>query len=130
MNIGDWIHTQENAVLGWFKEEDRAVINFFAPLMLQFKAAAIKLGKDDLAAGLKVLEGAALKAVTAAALAPPGTQVAAAELAFLTELASAGIAAIHNAEAGAIKAAVAILQSQTAVANTPAPVVVPVANTP
>jgi len=117
-NITTWFDHQKNAFLAWFSKEDKALITFFGPLMLQVKAVALQLGKNDLQVGLKILEDAAFAAVTAAVTAPPGTNVAVAETIFLQILIKEGITAIHNAEAGAIKAAVAILQQQQAAANT------------
>jgi hypothetical protein len=113
MSIGTWFKDTQKTVLGWFTPEEAAILEFFHPLMLQVKAEALKLGKDNLQVGLNILKDAAISAAMAAATAP-GDKVAAAETAFLTTGASEGIVAIHNAEAGAIKAAVAIVQSTQA----------------
>lgn len=105
-------------VVGLFTSEEKEIIDFFTPLIEQVKAAAIVLGKDDMQAGFQVLKDAAMGAVQAAENAPAGKKVATAEEEFLTILATEGLDAVHNAEAGLIKAAVAIIQSNTAVANT------------
>jgi hypothetical protein len=97
-----------------FSNEEKAVLEFFAPLIKQVKDEAVKLGKGELEAGLRILKDAALQAAMAAAVAPPGTKVAIAEATFLRVGISEGITEIHNAEAGAIKAAVAIVQQEQA----------------
>lgn len=114
MSIGSWLNVQKNAVVGWFSPDEKALFDFFHPLMVQVKTTALTLGKGDLQVGIQILEHAALGAATAAITAPPGTQVPAAEAAFLSIVAKEGISAIHNAEAGAIKAAVAIIQNTAA----------------
>lgn len=106
-----------NLVVGLFTSQEKEIIDFFTPLIEQVKAAAIVLGKDDMQAGFQVLKDAAMGAVVAAENAPNGKKVATAEAEFLTILATEGLDAVHNAEAGLIKAAVAIIQSNTAVAN-------------
>jgi hypothetical protein len=98
-------------VVGLFTQEEKVILDFFTPLIEQVKAQALILGKDDLAAGFKVLQDAAMGAVKAAENAPAGQKVATAEAEFLTILATEGLDAIHNAEAGLIKAAVAIIQT-------------------
>jgi hypothetical protein len=105
-------------VIGIFTHEEKEIIDFFTPLIEQVKAAAIQLGKDDLQAGFQVLKDAAMAAVVAAENAPAGKKVATAEAEFLTVLTQEGLDAVHNAEAGLIKAAVAIIQANEAAANT------------
>ena len=114
-----------SVIMGWFYSEEKAIIEFFTPLLLQIKAEALIIGKDNLAAGLKVLQDSAMAAVIAAQNAPAGQKVAMAEAEFLAVAASEGITAIHNAEAAAIKAAVAILQAREAAANTAPPTTTP-----
>lgn len=114
----DWFGAREHDLLNWMHGDDKYVLEFFAPLMEQVKATAIQLGKDDLKVGLQILRDAAVAAAMSAAAAPEGTsKVAAAEAAFLTVGAAEGITAIHNAEAGAIKAAVALVQSHATATN-------------
>jgi hypothetical protein len=116
LSIGSWFTNIENRLLAFFSAEDKAIIEFFGPLMAQVKDVAYELGKEDVQAGLEVLKKAALASVAAAAVAPSDQRVAVAETTFLTVGAAEGIKAIHNAEAGAIKAAVAIVQTQAAAA--------------
>lgn len=97
--------------MAFFSSEDKALIEFFGPLMAQVKQVAYELGKEDVQAGLQILKDAAMASVVAAAAAPSDQRVKVAEATFLTVGAAEGIKAIHNAEAGAIKAAVAIVQS-------------------
>ncbi len=104
--------------MAFFSSEDKAIIEFFGPLMAQVKEVAYELGKEDVQAGLEVLKKAALASVAAAAVAPSDQRVKVAEATFLTVGAAEGIKAIHNAEAGAIKAAVAIVQSGASQAQT------------
>ena len=93
-------------------KEEQILYNYFKPMMDQVKIEALRLGKEDFEVGFKILTETALEAVTAAAVAPPGTQVAVAETTFLAVGAVKGIVAIKNAEQSAIKAAVAIMQAQ------------------
>lgn len=113
MSFNTFLSNIYETVKSWFLTEEAAIIEFFGPLMIQVKDAALELGKGDLQVGLQVIQHAALAAVTAAATAKDN-KVEAAEAAFLAVGASEGIVAIHNAEAGAIKAAVAIIQQQAA----------------
>jgi len=116
-----------------WSNEDAALLAFMTPLLQQIKATALQLGKDNLQAGIGVLQNAAVTAAVAAATAPPGTnKVTAAEAAFLQAVASQGITVIHNAEAAAIKAAVAMIQTQTPITITtsfPLTPTAPVSNT-
>jgi len=114
MSFGTWVQNVENQVIALFTAEDQALIEFFGPLMAQVKAVALELGKEDLQAGLEVIKTAAIQSVVAAAAAPESDRVKVAETTFLAVGATEGIKAIHNAEAGAIKAAVAIVQTQAA----------------
>lgn len=103
----------KNTVSGWFiKPDDKKVIDFFGPLVEQVKQAALKVGKDNLDVGLDILKGAAMGAALAASTSPTGEKTKAAEKAFLDIVKGRGLDAIHNAEAGLIKAAVAIVQDQ------------------
>lgn len=133
MGIGTWFHNVGatvaapieaigNTILGWFSTDEKAIIDFFTPLLEQVRAQALIIGKNDLAAGLQVIKDAAMAAVIAAENAPAGQKVAMAEAEFLTVAASEGITAVNNAEAAAIKAAVAIIQTTpNFVANTTPP---------
>lgn len=103
-----WLQT----VKQFFVDEDKIIVEYFTPLMAQVKAAALKAGKDDLKIGFKILVDAASGAVQAGLTAPPGTNVAVAEAAFISIAVKEGVVAIHNAEASMIKAAVAIAQTQ------------------
>lgn len=96
-----------------FETDEQAVMAFLAPLGAQILAAAKALGKADVQAGLQVIVDAAKSGAAAGtqALLSGANPVPAAESAFLTTGEAEGITAIHNAEAGAIKAAVAIEQS-------------------
>lgn len=116
MSIGTWLTNIENKLMAFFSSEDKALIEFFGPLMAQVKEVAYELGKEDVQAGLQIIKDAAMASVVAAAAAPSDQRVKVAETTFLTVGAAEGISAIHNAEAGAIKAAVAIVQTQAAVA--------------
>lgn len=115
-SLGQWFFS-------WFSDEEKQILEFLAPLVKQIRDEALKLGNDNVQAGLAIIENAALAAATAAVSAPPGTQVAAAEAAFLQIAATQGVTAIHNAEAAAIKAAVAIIQTQTGIVVNVPPVV-------
>lgn len=90
--------------------EEAIVIDYFGPLIKQIVAAGEALGKVTIEAGIQVILDAATAAATSAATAT-GDKVAAAEAAFIATASSEGVTAIHNAEAGAIKAAVAIIQT-------------------
>lgn len=109
-----------NFVVALFTHEEKAILDFFGPLIEQVKAEALVLGKNDLQAGFQVLKDAAMAAVVAAENAPAGKKVATAEAEFITVMAQEGLDAVHNAEAGLIKAAVAIIQTNLAAANTTA----------
>lgn len=102
-----WFTDEEAKIAAWFTSEEAVVLKFFEPLI-----------KSVVAAGGKVILDSAMAAATAASTAS-GDKVAAAEAAFLATGASEGLTVVHNAEAGAIKAAVAVLQANLA----PAPVV-------
>ena len=114
-----------NWVESEFESDEQAVMAFLAPLGDQILAAAKALGKESVQAGLKVIKDAAVAGVAAGAqaLAEGGNAVTAAEAAFLATGASEGITAVHNAEAGAIKAAVAIAQKAVAEENPTTPLV-------
>ena len=116
----------------WFTSEEQLVMTEFQPLVAQIIASVNALGKATFAEGFQVLKDAASAAVSAGAAAAlsgnPAVAVSAAEAAFLTTGASEGITAVHNAEAGLIKAAVAAAQTASAtLAATPvaAPVEAP-----
>lgn len=109
MTIGTWITQEEGKIASWFTDEEHALIQYFGPLFEQILAQAEVLVKDDAEAGLKVLIDAATAAVGAAATAKD--KVGAAEAAFVKILTTEGVDAIHNAEAGLIKAAVAVIQT-------------------
>ncbi len=113
------------AIKGWFQKStvDDEIILFFTPMMHQVRDAALKAGKGSLEVGLKILTDAALGAVTAGLAAPPGTNVAVAEAAFIGIIVTEGIQEIKkitNAEASLIKGAVAIVQTEGVAAVTAA----------
>ena len=110
----------------WFSNEEKQILEFFSPLIKQVRDESMKLGGDNLEVGFQILKNAALAAATAAITAPPGTQVAMAEAAFLEVAATQGVAAIHNAEAAAIKAAVAIIQTQIPGVVVSVPPIIPI----
>lgn len=119
----------KNYIISWFAKDEKILLDFFAPLLAQVKEQALILGKQDLQAGIAILQNAAMKAVLAAEQAPDGTdKVKAAEEAFIkTTQEQGGVLAtqvqghveqigktvLNNAEAAAVKAAVAIIQNQT-----------------
>lgn len=105
-----------------FSADEQAVIDFLTPLANQIYQEALILGKKDLQAGLQVLKDSVATAVQAGATAIAAGQspVVAAEASFLTTAAGEGKTALSNAEAGAIKAGVAILQQATAPLASPA----------
>ena len=115
MTIGTWIARVEGGFMKAFTSDEQAVIEFLTPLAKQIEASAVALGKQDVQAGLQVLKDAAMSAVQAGAtaLANGADPVKAAEAQFLVTGAAEGVTAIHNAESGAIKAAVAIVQQAT-----------------
>jgi hypothetical protein len=115
MTIGSWFATTEKSVLGWFTNEDKALLEFFGPVMHQVKTEAIKLGKGELKVGLNIIKDAAIASAIAAATAPAGMRVALAEKAFVQVGTAEGLTELHNAGSAAIKAAVAIVQTQTPV---------------
>lgn len=119
MSLNTFLTNVYNTVKSWFQTEEAQIIEFFGPLMVQVREVALELGKQDLQVGLGILRDAALGAATAAATAPTGSKVEVAEAAFLSIVTAEGITAIHNAEAGAIKAAVAIIQQQAAATLNP-----------
>ncbi len=116
MTIGTWFKAEETKVAAFFTTEEQAVIDFLTPLANQIYQTALVLGKQDLAAGLQVLKDSVVTAVTAGATAIAAGQspVTAAETTFLTTAAGEGKTALSNAEAGAIKAGVAIVQQAAA----------------
>ncbi len=120
MSIITSIETYFERVLGGTEKKavilEQEVIDFLTPLGQQIQATALTLGKQDLTAGLKVLKDAVTTAVAAGATAAAtgASPVAAAEAAFLTTGAAEGQTALNNAEAGAIKAGVAIAQQAAA----------------
>lgn len=112
MTIGTWFAEEEAKVGAWFTNEEAQLIQFFGPLFKQIIAAGEALGKQTIQQGVQVILDAATKAVTTAASAPAGSNIVqVAEQTFLATAQSEGVIVIHNAEAGAIKAAVAIAQS-------------------
>ena len=114
----------ENWVTDEFTTDEQAVMAFLAPLGSQILAAATALGKTTVQEGLQVIKDTAAAAVAAGATAAAtgGNAVAAAEAAFVSVGTSEGLTAVKNAEAGAIKAAVAIAQSAVAeITPTPDP---------
>jgi hypothetical protein len=124
MGLSTWLNNAKLAVLTWanklakiFSPEDEPLLIFFAPLIKQVKEEALKLGKNNLQVGLDIMKEAAMTAATVAATAPSGQKARAAEEIFIEILRTKGVTAIHNAQAGLIKAAVAILQSQIAEAT-------------
>lgn len=108
-----WVSTEWQALEGTFKSDEEAVMAFLAPLGQQILNTAEALGKATVQDGLKVIVDASKQAVEAGAVAAASGQdaVAAAEETFISVGASEGLVAVKNAEAGAIKAAVAIAQS-------------------
>jgi hypothetical protein len=100
-------------VVGWFlKPEDVALLRFFGPLISQVREIALKVGKDNLAIGLDILQDAAIQAVLEAKSAGEGAnKVVIAEKTFIEIVKNRGLDAVGNAAAGMIKAAVAILQT-------------------
>lgn len=105
-----WIKTK---VVGWFISKEQQKLNeFFGPLINQVKEAALKVGKENLDVGLDILKEAALAAALSAATAKTGEKTKAAEKVFLDIVKAKGLVAIHNAEAGIIKAAVAMIQDK------------------
>ena len=105
-----------------FTTDEQAVMAFLAPLGQQILASAKSLGKATVQEGLQVIKDTATAAVSAgaAAAATGGNAVQAAEAAFISIGTSEGLTAVHNAESGAIKAAVAIAKSVVSeVATTP-----------
>lgn len=103
-----WFKDEEAKIVAWFTNEEAIVIKFFEPLV-----------KSIVAAGGQTVLDAAMAAATAASTAS-GDKVAAAEAAFVTTGTAEGLTVVHNAEAGAIKAAVAVLQANVAPTVNPA----------
>ena len=112
-----------NWVEAEFETDEQAVMAFLAPLGHQILAAAKTVGKATVQEGLQVIKDTAAAAVAAGATALAAGQnpVEAAEAAFIATGSAEGLTAIHNAEAGAIKAAVAIAQAAAAELNPPPP---------
>lgn len=104
-SVGKWFTS-------WFKSEEQVVVDFFRPLIDEVKKEALHLGKDNLQVGMKIIKDAAMAAAVAGISAPPGTKTAVAEATFIAKATADGVTAIHNAEAAAIKAAVAIIRSK------------------
>jgi hypothetical protein len=142
MNIGQIWASIVEFVLLWFKKDEKILLDFFGPLLDQVKQQALVLGKQDLEAGLVLLQKAAMAAVEAAEQAP-GDKVKAAEEAFVKAITENGAdlantmksqalglkdIILNNAETAAIKAAVAIIQSQST-PTPPASNTTPTANT-
>jgi hypothetical protein len=116
----NWIANETALVSAAFTADEAAVMKFLAPLGAQILAAAKSIGKATAQEGLQVIIASATSAVAAgaAAQASGGNAVQAAEEAFVASATTAGITVIKNAEAGAIKAAVAIAQSAIVQAQT------------
>lgn len=111
-----WVSGEVTEVEDFFTSEEAEVVKYFGPLISQVVAQAKVIGKEDFAAGFKVLTDAVSTAVAAGAEAATtgGNPVTAAEVSFVATVASEGITAVHNAEAGLIKAGVAIVQTAAA----------------
>ena len=116
MTFQAWLAGEVQDVEDFFTTEEAAVFKYVGPLVSQVVTQAKVIGKGDFAAGLKVLTDSVTTAVAAGAesAATGGNAVQAAESSFLATGAAEGISAIHNAEAGLIKAGVAIAQSASA----------------
>lgn len=112
MNVFNWIGNEAHALWVGLSAEERALLTYFTPLFKQIETTAITVGKQDFQAGLQVLTDGVTTAVAAgaAAAATGGNAVAAAETQFVATLTTEGITAVKNAEAGLIKAGVAIAQ--------------------
>lgn len=126
MDIGTWFKTEEQKVAAWFSNEEAMLVQYFGPLFKEILAQAEALGQGDIKAGLQILTDATTQAVAAGvtAIASGTSAVTAAETTFAATVVTEGKTAINNAEAGLIKAGVAIAQqAASAVANvlTPAP---------
>ena len=118
MSIGTWIKTEEEKIAAVFTNEEAAIMQFLAPLGKQILAAAKALGTSTVQEGVQVILNSAIQAAQAGAQAQAtgGNAVTAAETAFVSTATAQGITVIHNAEAGAIKAAVAIVQANASTA--------------
>ena len=116
MSLSTFIAKEVTAVEGFFTSEEALVVQFLGPLAMQIVAAVEALGKATFAEGLQVLKDAAMAGVAAGAeaAATGGNAVTAAEAAFVATGSTEGLVVVHNAEAGAIKAAVAIAQANAA----------------
>lgn len=128
--VGAWFSTEEQKILTLFSHDEAVVMQFLSPLATQIIAAAKALGKETITEGLQVLLGAAQVAAAAGATAELTGQdpIKAAETSFLETTSAQGITVLRNAEAGAIKAAVAIAQTVAqaqVVAPAEAPIVQP-----
>lgn len=117
MTFSSWIKDEVTVVENWFTDEEAGVVKFFGPLVQQIIAAGAALGKATVADGVKVILDGAMSAATSAATAT-GDKVATAEAAFVSTVSTEGLTVVHNAEAGAIKAAVAIIQSAVGTLST------------
>ena len=122
MTIGTWIAKVEGGFIKHFTNDEQAVMDFLTPLAKEISATALTLGKQDVQAGLQVLKDSVMASVTAGmtAIAAGQSPVVAAETTFLTTAAGEGKIALSNAEAGAIKAGVAIAQQAATQLVTPA----------
>lgn len=123
--LENWMALEEAKVIGIFKSEEAQVIEWAKPLIAQIVASVEALGKTTFTEGLQVLKDAAEAAVQAGAatLATGNLEAvgAAATAAFIATGASEGLTVVKNAEAGAIKIAVAAAQQGVAtIAETPA----------
>lgn len=111
MSFFTWLGKVKSYIRNWLASpEDAAIIEFFGPLIDQVKAAALKAGKDNLNVGIEILKEAAVVAVLEAQKSG-ADKVKVAEETFVRIVKERGIESIENAEAGLIKAAVAIIQS-------------------
>lgn len=108
----NWVEKEEGVVAADFTSAEAALVDYFTPLFKQIEAQAIEVGKGDFQAGLQVLKDGVTTAVAAGvtALATGSNPVTAAETTFVTTVSTEGLASINNAEAGLIKAGVAIAQ--------------------
>ena len=112
----NWLATEEGALSAAFTVAEADLVNYFGPLFKQILAQAETLGKGDVQAGLQVLKDAVTQAVGAGATAIAAGQnpVTAAEAQFVSTTVTEGVTAVNNAEAGLIKAGVAIVQANAA----------------
>ena len=111
--FSSWLSGEIQEIEGFFTSAEAALAKYFGPLFQQILTTAETLGQGDAALGLQVLTNAVTTAVAAGATAAASgaDAVSAAESTFVSTLNTQGITAVHNAEAGLIKAGVAIAQS-------------------